>query len=68
MGDKQAISIVYTNYKGRTAVRHVLPKNLFFGSNEWHKEEQWLLLAMDLDEGEERTFSVKDIRCWFKVT
>jgi predicted DNA-binding transcriptional regulator YafY len=66
MDERQAVSVVYTNFKGRTAVRRILPKNFFFGNNEWHKEEQWLLLALDLDEGVERTFAVKDIKCWFK--
>lgn len=65
MSERQVVSIVYTNYKGTTGVRRIMPKEIFYGSNEWHKEEQWLLLATDTDKGEDRTFAVKDIRCWF---
>jgi predicted DNA-binding transcriptional regulator YafY len=51
----------YTNWEGKTAVRTVRPIELWYGKTEWHPEEQWLLRAIDLDKGEERSFAVKDI-------
>lgn len=60
----KVVRILYTNYKGETAVRRILPKELRFGSNKWHSEPQWLLVAHDLDKGAERTFACKDIKEW----
>ncbi len=61
---KKTLRILYTNYKGETAVRTILPKELKFGSTEYHPEEQWLLVAFDLEKNAERTFAVKDIQSW----
>ena len=63
--EAKPVTIVYTNYRGETAVRKILPKTLFFGSTEYHPEPQWLLTAQDLEKNAERTFAVKDIRAWF---
>lgn len=63
--DKKAVKIVYTNYKGETAVRTIIPKELKFGSTEYHKEEQWLLVADDLEKNAERTFAMKDVKAWW---
>jgi len=63
---KHAVSIVYTNYKGQTALRQVVPKRIWFGKTDWHPEEQWLLDAFDIEKGADRSFAVKDIRCWFR--
>lgn len=62
--DKQ-VKIVYTNYKGETAIRSIEPIEIFFGSNQWHKDEQWLLRAYDIEKYAERTFSLKDIHYWY---
>ena len=63
--EKKEISIIYTNYKGKTALRKIVPKEIIFSSNEWHKEEQWLLIAFDINKKADRTFAMKDIRCIF---
>lgn len=62
---EQKVTIVYTNWKGATVIRNILPIRIYFGSNEWHKENQWLLQALDLDKTASRTFAIKDIRVWF---
>ena len=62
----QVVSIVYTNYRGETSVRRIIPKRVWFGSTEWHPEEQWLLDAIDVEKEAERSFAMKDIRAWFK--
>jgi hypothetical protein len=58
------VRIIYTNYKGDTAIRRIIPKSLSFGANEWHGEPQWFVIAYDCDKGAERTFALKDIRAW----
>lgn len=56
--------IVYTNYRGETATRLIVPRRLWFGSTEWHPEAQWLLDALDVEKNEQRSFAVADISKW----
>jgi hypothetical protein len=35
---------------------------LWFGTSEWHPEEQWFLQAFDMDKREERDFALRDCR------
>lgn len=62
--NEQVVTIVYTNYRGETAERRIIPKKIWFGSTEWHPEEQWLLEALDVDKDEDRNFAMKDIKSW----
>lgn len=64
MEENKIVVINYTNWKGVTAFRRIIPIEIFFGSTEWHKEEQWLLKAYDVDKNAERSFAVKDIKSW----
>ena len=57
--------MVYTNYKGETEVRRIIPKEITFGSTQYHPEEQWLLVGYDVDKNAERTFAMKDVKCWW---
>lgn len=52
------IALNYTNWRGQRSLRHIIPKNLFFGSNEWHPEPQWLIAAWDCDKKADRTFTL----------
>lgn len=61
---EEIVTIVYTNWKGVTSTRHIMPKRLYFGSTEWHTEAQWLLEAFDVDKQVVRTFAMKDIHEW----
>ena len=63
MGNKK-IEILYTNWKGETRIRQIIPQTIEFKSTEWHKEEQWLLKAIDIEKNEMRTFAIKDIKEW----
>lgn len=68
----QAVEILYTNWRGETAVRRIIPARLWFGETEWHPGSQWLLDAVDLDklqgsadaEQATRSFAVNDISSW----
>ena len=61
---RMVVRIRYTNYRGETAMRRVVPRVIHFTSNEWHPEPQWIMEALDLDRGEERSFAIKDIHEW----
>ena len=61
---EQQVKILYTNWKGKTSYRNIIPKSIEFKSTEWHKEKQWILEAFDVDKQAERGFSLKDIKEW----
>lgn len=65
MNEKEIVTILYTNYKGKTALRKIIPKNITFAHNEWHTEDQWLMTAFDLEKAADRTFAMKDIKAWY---
>ena len=62
--DNKVVRVFYTNWKGETSVRHLVPIRIFFGANEWHTREQWLLYAFDVDKNVERTFALNDVHAW----
>ena len=62
-----AIEILYTNYRGETARRRIVPGSLRYGSTEYHPEPQWLLEAFDLEKKAERTFAMHDIAEWNRL-
>ena len=64
MEDGQSVKIVYTNYRGETAIREIVPKRIWYGKTDWHPEEQWLLDAYDPGKGADRSFAMKDVRVW----
>ena len=62
---QELVNIVYTNYRGETAVRQVIPNKIWFGATDWHPEKQWLLDAYDVAKKADRSFAMKDIKSWF---
>jgi len=62
------IEILYTNYRGETARRKIIPATLYFGKTEFHPEFQWLLTAFDVDKSATRTFAMRDIHEWNPTT
>lgn len=58
---ENAVSFVYTNWRGETSMRTATPMGPFYlGSTEWHPAHQWLFDAYDWDKGAQRTFALKD--------
>ncbi|QWK79424.1 WYL domain-containing protein [Ochrobactrum sp. BTU1] len=51
----------YMNWRGESSIRAVIPIQIWFGSTEWHPEDQWFLKATDLEKGAERDFALLDI-------
>lgn len=64
MDKNKIITIDYTNYRGERGKRSIIPQKIFFDSNEWHREKQWLLEAHDVEKNQIRFFSIKDIHQW----
>lgn len=44
------VIIDYTNWRGERRLRRIVPHNMMFGSNQWHTEPQWMLMAVDLED------------------
>ncbi|MBZ9682726.1 MULTISPECIES: WYL domain-containing protein [unclassified Mesorhizobium] len=59
--DNKELIFNYTNWRGDHSVRRITPVKIWFGTTEWHQEHQWFLQGTDLDKGELRDFSLKDI-------
>jgi predicted DNA-binding transcriptional regulator YafY len=58
------VTILYTNHRGETTERRIIPRAIRFAPTEWHPEEQWILDALDIDRGAERSFAMRDIHAW----
>jgi predicted DNA-binding transcriptional regulator YafY len=54
-------TIDYTNWRGERRARSVRPIRIEWGSNRWHPEPQWLLVAYDEENNAERTFAMQSI-------
>jgi predicted DNA-binding transcriptional regulator YafY len=55
------ISFVYRNHRNEVSERRARMIGVYFGSTRWHREPQWMMVAMDLDKHDERTFAMRDI-------
>lgn len=55
------IIVKYTNWKGETANRTIIPHKVWFGSTEYHKEPQWLVYAFDSEKRAYRDFALSDM-------
>ena len=53
------VTLIYTNWKGITAERTIVPERVWFGVTAWHSEPQWFIEALDVDKNEERDFALK---------
>lgn len=60
------VVIHYTNHRGETADRRIVPIKIVYKGTEWHPEPQWLLQAYDHDRQAERLFALADISAWRK--
>jgi len=55
-------TVLYTNWRGETAIRNLDFYSLRFGTSQWHPEPQWLVAGFDLDTSTQREFALKDMR------
>ena len=56
------VVVMYTNHRGEISIRKIRPLKLYWGSNEWHSEPQWLLEGYDKEKKAIRTFALKDMK------
>lgn len=63
----QKVKIIYTNWKGETRERLILPHHIYWGTTCYHPVEQWLMIATDLEKDEYRHFAMKDIKSWTPI-
>jgi len=61
---EKIVKILYTNYRGETAVRSIIPHKVWFGGTDWHPGAQWILDAFDVEKGADRSFALKDVKSW----
>ncbi len=64
--DTALVTIRYTNYRGETADRQIVPdeRTLRFEATEHHPDPQWVFDAYDTEKGATRTFAMKDVHFW----
>ena len=65
--DSRLVRIDYTNWKGERQQRTIHPLNMFWGSNEWHPQPQWLIEAFDLEKKAVRTFAANKVHGWVDI-
>lgn len=63
------LTFTYKNWKGQVSERRIDLHSIkiYFGEVEWHKGEQWLMEAIDLDKNDYRTFAIRDILSEFPL-
>lgn len=66
--ENKKVVIDYTNWKGERGKRTITPHIMFWGSTNYHPDNQWLLNAFDEEKQAERTFAMKDIHSWATCT
>lgn len=50
-------TINYRNHRGEVNIRSFIPLKLFYGWNQWHPQEQWLVEVWDCAKGP-RTYAL----------
>ena len=62
-----AVHVNYKNWRGEITVRRIVPLEIYLGSTEYHKEEQWLLRVWDIDKEDYRIYALKKVLEWIKI-
>jgi len=57
---QRLVEVHYRNWRGEERTRTIHPLELKWGSTEWHPEDQWLILAVDPEDGKTKLFALKD--------
>jgi len=65
---EHSVVIDYTNWKGDRRKRTIIPHRVDFENTEWHPVTQWLLEAVDCEDGKLKQFAMKDIHSWEPMT
>jgi hypothetical protein len=60
-GSETAIVFWYKNYKGEQGYRRAVPISIRYGTSDYHRAPQWLMLAFDTEKEAEREFAMADM-------
>lgn len=59
------VKIAYTNYAGKKGTRLIYPTGrVYHGSNRWHPKPQWMLEAINVEDGLVKSFPLLNIHSW----
>lgn len=56
------VKVLYTNWKGETRAREIIPVRLWYGSTKWHPEDQYLLEAVDCEDNRSKDFALLGLK------
>lgn len=54
----QRLTFMYENYRGEFSKRNVNPISIRWGTSEWYKKPQWLLMCFDIGKQDRREFAI----------
>jgi hypothetical protein len=54
------LALIYTNHRGETRRREVIPVAIYWGESKHHPHRQWLMECWDIEKRAERTYALKD--------
>lgn len=52
------IRVTYTNWRQVTRSRVIRPIQIYYGQTQWYREPQWLLRALDPEDGVVKDFAL----------
>jgi hypothetical protein len=58
------VTMLYTNWRGETAVRTVVIERHWYGNTDWHPEPQEMFTAYEQSTGKTRDFAVAGVKDW----
>lgn len=65
LGESEAlVDVDYTNWRGERRTRTIIPVSIRFGSTAWHTVPQWLLSAVDIEDGRTKEFAMASMHEW----
>lgn len=51
----------YRNWHGDDRRRHIMVRNIYWGTTDFYREPQWLVACVDLEKQESRIFALNRI-------
>lgn len=60
IGPTTPIRFRYKNHQGKTRVRLVIVKRIWFGQTKWHPEPQWFIRGHCTEHNADRDFALVD--------
>lgn len=58
------VIIDYTNWRGERGERRIRPLRIYHGASQYHRDPQWIMIALDVSKRAERHFAMAGIHSW----